>query len=200
MAKPNIGDLIPVGAIGTAKAPQVLSGFTFSGDEGVGLAGSMPNRGSVTNTITTQGGQYTIPSGYHSGAGKVTASFSNLSAGNIKNGVSIGGVNGSYRGPTLSGNLIEYSRENFRLDKDSTRTFYVSPNIQNYYALYVETYHRGSFASGGNYYRNNRVYFNTSYQSIRRDSNSPSISLSGNTFTITAESSGEHDVTISYYT
>ncbi len=41
----------------------------------------MPNRGTVSNTITTQGGSYTIPAGYHSGSGKVTANFANLVAG-----------------------------------------------------------------------------------------------------------------------
>ena len=57
----------------------------------------MPNRGAVTNTITTQGGSYTIPAGYHNGSGKVTASFSNLVASNIKQGVNIGGVTGSLK-------------------------------------------------------------------------------------------------------
>jgi hypothetical protein len=57
----------------------------------------MPDRGAVTNTITTQGGSYTIPAGYHNGSGKVTASFSNLVASNIKQGVNIGGVTGSLK-------------------------------------------------------------------------------------------------------
>ncbi len=57
----------------------------------------MPNRGTVSNTITTQGGSYTIPAGYHSGSGKVTANFANLVAGgNIKKGgINVGGVLGA---------------------------------------------------------------------------------------------------------
>ena len=80
---------------GNASTSQVLSGRTFYGSNYTKQTGTMPNRGAVTNTITTQGGTYTIPSGYHSGSGKVTASFSNLTAGNIKKGVNIGGVVGN---------------------------------------------------------------------------------------------------------
>lgn len=80
----------------TIVAGDVLSGKTGYKD-GAKITGSMTNRGAVTNTITTQGGSYTIPSGYHSGSGKVTASFSNLSAGNVKKGVNVGGVVGTLR-------------------------------------------------------------------------------------------------------
>ncbi len=83
------------GEYGTATASDVLQGKTIGTENGL-VDGTMPNRGTVTNTITTQGGSYTIPSGYHSGSGKVTASFSNLSAGNVKEGVNIGGVVGTY--------------------------------------------------------------------------------------------------------
>ncbi len=83
------------GEYGTATASDVLQGKTIGTEEGL-VTGTMPNHGAVTNTITTQGGSYTIPSGYHSGSGEVTASFSNLSADNVKNGVNIGGVVGTY--------------------------------------------------------------------------------------------------------
>ena len=63
------------GEYGTATASDVLQGKTIGTENGL-VDGTMPNRGAVTNTITTQGGQYTIPSGYHNGSGKVTASFS----------------------------------------------------------------------------------------------------------------------------
>ena len=81
---------------GNAVAADVLSGKTFSSDSaGRAIAGTMTNRGAVTSTITTQGGQYTIPAGYHSGSGKVTASFPNLLPENVKEGVAIGGVTGT---------------------------------------------------------------------------------------------------------
>ncbi|MEL7622756.1 MAG: hypothetical protein AAGU12_04120 [Clostridiales bacterium] len=62
---------------------------------GAKVTGAMANRGAITQTISTQGGQYTVPAGYHNGSGKVTASFANLVAGNVKNGVNVGGVVGS---------------------------------------------------------------------------------------------------------
>ena len=85
------------GEYGTATASDVLQGKTIGTEDGL-VDGTMPNRGAVTNTITTQGGEYTIPSGYHNGSGKVTASFANLTAENIKSGVNIGGIVGTYLG------------------------------------------------------------------------------------------------------
>lgn len=82
---------------GTAYASRILSAYKAYVD-GALIVGTMPDRGTVNNTLTTQGQQYTIPNGYHSGSGKVTASFSNLSEENIKSGVNIGGVIGSYKG------------------------------------------------------------------------------------------------------
>ncbi len=79
---------------GTILASDVLSGKKGY-SKGVPITGTMPNRGAVTNTITAQGGQYTIPAGYHNGSGKVTASFPNLIPGNVRQGVNIGGVVGS---------------------------------------------------------------------------------------------------------
>jgi len=83
-----------------AVAGDILSGKTAY-KNGAKLTGTMTNRGAVTNTITTQGGSYTIPAGYHNGSGKVTASFSNLKASNVKKGVNIGGVVGNYVGDVI---------------------------------------------------------------------------------------------------
>lgn len=83
---------------GTAVGSAVLSGYTYNSSSGIGLTGTMVNNGGVTSTITTQGGQYSIPGGFHNGMGKITASFANLSAGNIKSGVNVGGVVGTLEG------------------------------------------------------------------------------------------------------
>ena len=85
------------GEYGTAQPEHVLEGYTIGTEEGI-KSGTMPNRGAVTHTITTQGGSYTIPAGYHNGSGKVTANFANLVASNIKKGVNIGGVVGTFVG------------------------------------------------------------------------------------------------------
>lgn len=57
---------------GNAGAAQVLSPYTFSNVSGVGIVGTMPNRGAVTAALNA-GGSYTIPAGYHNGSGKITA-------------------------------------------------------------------------------------------------------------------------------
>ena len=68
---------------------------------GVKLTGSMPNRGSVTGTITTKAQQYTIQQGYHDGSGKVSISSTEqakIIAENIRQGVTILGVEGTMSG------------------------------------------------------------------------------------------------------
>lgn len=87
---------------GTTTAANVLSGQTFSTASLASATGTMVNRGAVTKSLTTQGASYTVPVGYHSGTGKVTASFSNLSAGNVKSGVNVGGIIGTFLGDILS--------------------------------------------------------------------------------------------------
>ncbi|WP_068784771.1 phage tail protein [Paenibacillus phocaensis] len=82
-------------ATGNAGTEDVLVGKTFSSASASSLMGTMPNQGAKTYTINTQGGQYTIPAGYHNGGGKITASFANLVTENIKSGVNVGGVIGS---------------------------------------------------------------------------------------------------------
>lgn len=65
----------------------------------------MTNNGSVTGTISTKAGQYTVPSGYHDGGGKVSISSTEqnkIIAGNIKSGVTILGVTGSYSGESVT--------------------------------------------------------------------------------------------------
>ena len=83
------------GGSGDAQPGDVLSGKTFTNDAGEQV-GTMPNRGNVSQTLTNQGQEYTIPAGYHAGGGKVTANITNLSAPNIKYGATVGGVAGTF--------------------------------------------------------------------------------------------------------
>ena len=83
-----------------ATASQILTGSTayVSGSK---VTGTMTNNGSVSGTISTKAGQYTVPTGYHDGSGKVqiaTAEQNKIIAGNIKQGVTILGVTGDYAG------------------------------------------------------------------------------------------------------
>jgi len=68
------------------------------------ITGSMPNVGAQTSSITTKAQQIAISQGYHDGSGKVSIDSteqSKIIAENIKSGVSILGVAGSYTGSEL---------------------------------------------------------------------------------------------------
>ncbi len=87
----------------TAAVAEILKGKTAHA-RGVQLVGTMPNNGAVTGTISTKAGSYTIPQGYHDGSGKVaisTTEQNKIVAGNIKSGVSILGVTGTYSGASI---------------------------------------------------------------------------------------------------
>ena len=58
----------------------------------------MPNKGAVNGAITTKDEQFTIPTGFHDGSGKVgidNTEKSKIIAANIKEGVTILGVTGT---------------------------------------------------------------------------------------------------------
>lgn len=84
----------------TASADEILYSKTayVSGSK---LTGTMPNNGSVTGTISTKAGTYTIPQGFHDGGGSVGISSTEqakIIASNIKSGIVILGVTGTYSG------------------------------------------------------------------------------------------------------
>lgn len=68
---------------------------------GVRIVGKMPNNGAVTGTISLKDEQYSVARGYHDGSGKVgiaATEKAKLIAGNIRQGVTILGVEGSMSG------------------------------------------------------------------------------------------------------
>ena len=88
----------------TASASEILATKTGYVN-GVKITGSMTNNGGVTGTISTKAQQYTIPQGFHDGSGKVSISSTEqakIIASNIKSGVSILGVAGSYSGEAVT--------------------------------------------------------------------------------------------------
>lgn len=56
----------------TASAGDVLANKVFVDKTGKSVAGTMANQGAVTQTISVATPSYTIPAGYHNGAGKVS--------------------------------------------------------------------------------------------------------------------------------
>ena len=84
----------------TAAIAEILTGKTAYVN-GVKLTGTMKNNDAVAGTISTKAGVYTIPIGYHDGAGKVSISTTEqakIIAGNIRSGVTILGVTGTMSG------------------------------------------------------------------------------------------------------
>lgn len=84
----------------TATAAEILATKTAY-KNGSKLTGTMPNRGSVTGTISTVSGEYTIQQGYHDGSGKVSLDSTEqakIIASNIREGITILGVTGSMSG------------------------------------------------------------------------------------------------------
>lgn len=69
------------------------------------VTGSMPNQGGVTGTIDEVDEEYTIPAGYHDGSGTVgidSTEQAKIIDSNIKSGVEILGVTGTYTGEEIS--------------------------------------------------------------------------------------------------
>lgn len=88
----------------TAVAAEILLNKTAY-KNGEKLTGTMPNNGAVSGVISTVEGQYTVPQGYHDGSGKVgidATEQSKIIAGNIKSGVEILGVTGTYTGEAIT--------------------------------------------------------------------------------------------------
>jgi hypothetical protein len=84
----------------TAVAAEILASKTAHA-RGIALTGEMPNRGSVSGTISTIDGEYTIQNGYHDGSGKVgmdSTEQAKLIPSNVRQGVTVLGVVGTMSG------------------------------------------------------------------------------------------------------
>lgn len=72
--------------VGTAVAADVLTGKTFTNNSQVGTAGTMPNNGTWSQTITPNASQeqvIVIPGGYHSGSGQITVTQYSCSSNSL---------------------------------------------------------------------------------------------------------------------
>ena len=89
----------------TATAAEILTGKTAY-KNGQKVTGTMPNKGAVALKVTQKGTPVSIPAGYHDGsgtAGIADTEEAKLIAGNIKSGVEILGVTGTYAGELVNG-------------------------------------------------------------------------------------------------
>lgn len=84
----------------TALVGEILSGRTAHA-RGAQLTGTMPNRGAISVDITAVAQSVSVPQGYHDGSGTVqidSTEQAKIIAANIKDGVEILGVTGTYTG------------------------------------------------------------------------------------------------------
>ena len=91
-----------------ALATEVLASKTCYVNK-VKITGEMTNNGAVSGTISNKNTPYTIPAGYHSGLGSVSldsTSSAALTSENIKSGIQILGVTGSYSGEAVTAGSV----------------------------------------------------------------------------------------------
>lgn len=188
--------------VGTAASGHVLSGYTFTNSNAVGIAGTMADRGAV-NALLNAGQSYTIPVGYHNGSGSIsanslasqtaaTATADNLSTGKTAwvNGVKITGTgvdntaqyNAGYNaGKTnrTKTTLSDYAYDRVNIDVKNFYSDYNKLTLENFgYDVYLDfTLFSGSGSAG------NKA---TLTPSLSYDSSNGILTVEGGSFSFTA--------------
>lgn len=89
----------------TATAEYILAELTAY-VKGVKVTGTMANNGPVgaeTVNLASQGEEYSIAKGFHSGLRKIKATITGLISGNIKAGAIVGGIEGNFTSDATAG-------------------------------------------------------------------------------------------------
>jgi hypothetical protein len=150
---------IKASAEGDSVVGNVLAGKTFSNDDDTGLTGTMPNNGPIaaeTINLTTEGAEYTIPAGYHSGLRKIKAAITGLIASVIKAGVTVGGTLGTFTSDAtaVDTNVLggkTYYRNGAKgtgtmIDRSAENPHQIPPGLETYSGTIYATVPQGYFS------------------------------------------------------
>lgn len=91
-----------------AAASEILSGKTAYVNKNK-ITGEMTNNGAVSGTISNKSTPYVVPAGFHSGLGTVSidsTSAQALISENVKSGIQILGITGSYSGEAVTAGAV----------------------------------------------------------------------------------------------
>lgn len=125
--------------LGDATTGDVISGKTFTSANGLRLTGTIPTRESgKTYTISTKDGVVTLPYGYYGSQNNVQISSSEknkIISSNIRSGVSILGVNGTYTGSGSGGSIDDLiPAYTYTVDPIPNAAYGFAINTSGYYA------------------------------------------------------------------
>ena len=150
----------------TATASDILTGKTAYGKDGK-ISGSMTDNGAVNKSISDKSERYTIPKGYHDGSGKIgidSSEQAKIIPDNIKKGVSILGVTGSYEA-TASGGISNNNCEAYLVDVTNPTVSFktTSGTIKAYGYAYETTKSQWGSSSTTVYAFNGTNYYKSAF-------------------------------------
>ena len=127
----------------TATSGDILSGQTAYA-RGAKLTGTMPNRGAIDEVIDDKDDVIAVPAGYHDGSGTVqldSTEKGKLIAGNIKSGVELLGITGTYtgEGATLQTKSVNPSFSAQVIQPDSGYDGLAAVNIASVEGMFTES-------------------------------------------------------------
>lgn len=159
-------------------AGNLLTGTKAYNSSGTLVTGNMANNGANNVTISSKSGA-TIPSGYYNGSGKAvidSTSSTNLVEGNIKKGISILGITGTFEGGGGSSNIqsgsvnltTSSSTTNIKITDTSTigftpKAFFVWADKNQTSRYYVNSSY---FITQGSGYRRSTLYRGNNTDSV----------------------------------
>lgn len=132
---------VPFAKFGDSTASNVLSGKTFTSAAGVKVSGTMPSKAAQTYTPGTSA--QTISAGQYLSGAQTIQGDGRLVAGNIRSGVTIFNVTGTYEGDYSSGSITVVNNSSYRIELRNIAT--LNSSGSNY--VYINANSRQTFGT-----------------------------------------------------